>query len=326
MSYGFRLWRVTLREAFRREPPALEWTLPEGHFAQRAGRIVDLLVQSNHRVKGDPGWRDGQALTEIPDYATPARNSKIVRWFDRSAEGNHDLHLSMEIAYGRYASFELGITADSVTELGDTTPSNRMRAELFLPEQGADDGLLVVESIGRVCPVESYIRWLAVGDHIMQNRSGSGLQPLRLEPVAVVDRAHLLEMVREASKLRVILTGSPEYSSGISTKAHDVRLEVGVLSEAKESFIDRIVGMAGSVPVTPADVLALLEVPTGFSGLEFQDGAFEIKSGDESKTLPFAKLAEIFTYPTTKDIAPDGQRWLSDVRGKMDELGLHYDW
>ena len=327
MTYGFRLFHMNLVPHHSRSPEVVPWVLPDGtHYVHHASACLDLLCGADRRLRAKPSWTTGVGNTDLPPY-TAARGDKVVRWL--TSQEISPRHLRATLAYGTVGSHDtaLGETNNEDTPLGSRAPSNPYRVELIFGEQD-EQGLLVVETQGRSCPVQSVARWLTVTSDLLGGTptSGSERSIWKLETPAMVDREHLRRLLMKGQRVELMLKGTAPSPSGISSgNAFKVQFKIDE-DEHRADLLGRFLERGNGQVPSPRDLLEVVSTDT-LEGFDLTDGSITVEDETgEVKTVWLQRLDEVFTYSTGHELAPSEPDWTSAVRTKVGEVRPDLTW
>ncbi|MDN5726909.1 MAG: hypothetical protein L0G99_13410, partial [Propionibacteriales bacterium] len=273
----------------------------------------------------------------LPDPFQPT--GKRVVWFeDVTLASEH--HLSLGFRVGVKGKHDSILGPSSFEDEFNGAAANRYRAELLIPGRDGP-GVVAVEQQGHTCPRQLIQNWLAVGSDVRRNRNQATRDgafdlgrakactshKITLAPMA--DRAHLESLLKRGSgKVSLRLRGQAPPPSGLPAGRPTATVQYRVDASLTGKLLDEILRkFRQDRSATPTDVLVATGMSDGLDSFDFEDGSMLLEdSEDGDKVFPLSEIEDVFVYPTTRDLPPDGPRWNNDVKKKIAELRPDLTW
>ncbi|WP_370942028.1 hypothetical protein AB5J62_23250 [Amycolatopsis sp. cg5] len=347
-TYGYRLFKVELREGFGRSSVDFSKCKDE-HYLDVASRLLQLLMstqvgrpllRNNLSIEDEIDPPEGEVETFSGQKAFQVISEKKIQWA-----------IYGEVFAGLFSEYEVALGVPGRTEdreLGDHAPSKRFRFALILPEEGTA-GVLVVEVIGRTCPVDLITRWLAycsqqqaLAEEI-DEENDKEFRPARAKaarwwrPVAqaMMDNDRLLQIIKEGRFGSVELVKheiqSDRTRQKVKFKLKAPAVDEGVVKEVtaaiKTWFNERL-------PSDTADVRKISSNKDGaktlaaifgadVANLDFDDGWVQVEdeAGRPTNISP-SRMSEIFTYPLSVGKKVDDETFYYRARVTYGQLSI----
>ncbi|MFJ1767838.1 hypothetical protein ACIOD2_46480 [Amycolatopsis sp. NPDC088138] len=339
-TYGYRLFKFELRDGFGRSPVNLSECAGE-HYADIAIHLLQLLKSTQI---GRPTLRNSPAPEEENEISgDEVDNVSGQKAFQVISATRVQRAIFGEVFAGLFSEYEVALGVPGRTEdreLGEHAPSKRFRFALVLPED-AVVGVLVVEVIGRVCPVDLLVRWLAYcsqqlalgaesDDEGYDEPSTSRPKAIKWwKPVAqpMMDNDRLQEIIKQGKFGSIELikhevqTDRTRRKTKFKLKAPSI--DEGVAQEVaaaiKGWFTERLSSENEesrklSTDKDGAKVLAAI-FGESVQNLDFDDGWVQVEDEAGRKTnISPSRMSEIFTYPLSDGKKVDDATFYDQAR------------
>ncbi len=349
--YGFRLHEMTLRRGRQQSPVPFEaaGVTPESprHFRET---LLHLLANLEGKVLiGQPKVASAEgAGVEVDDSEPVHRDLLGETAFRFQSHRQSEGTIVGVVRRGRYGSHDLAMGTDDTTAdlpLTGRAPSTWFRYVLNLPTKGTT-AVLAIEDIGRSCPVDLMLKWLAQRSRELAEQhpplaTGQSAVPWwRLMARQVTDPDHLEGLLRSGAFGEVRLIKQLDTGDRVRRqRAYTVTspgVSEGRLDDLKQTVLgwrDLIGGEAPSVSdAEGAQQLAALIAPE-LIGIDFADGEIALP-GTGGRALKPSRLGELFTYDQVpSDRRSSGVAFYRAIRGHIarlnaispsDEAGLEW--
>lgn len=336
-AYGFRLFRVTLREGrkhadvpFTRTSDKTTWSYTT-HLQEVLEGVIGQTVRGAPRAADEGGSdRTKPVLRVISVDRLGASILSTVRLGRRAAQ---------DLAMGDPEDNEADVP------ISRANPSRMYRIAL-IPPKGDGAGVLAVEQIGATCPVAPFVSWSGWWSQKRASEhpppDGSALRWWRLARTDLGDEGLLASFMATAEVDEIILTGATRSSSRLAG-GNDIRIGVGVRTAGAKRRVKKQAeewrdALREGHPVERLEaakqVAALLgatEDDRDVAEVDFEDAVFVLRDEDGLvRRVSTSKLSDVFTYWIGNDVEPTNHAWRSSVRGAVERLaesaGLDLDW
>ncbi|MGH4008030.1 MAG: hypothetical protein ACRDTH_07705 [Pseudonocardiaceae bacterium] len=344
-TFGYRLFTVELRKGFGRKP--MNFSECDGsHYIDLVPKLLARLAGTRigRPVMRSSSTSPSQAMIDEPDSAE-AEGISGESAFRVEDPLRNEWAITGSIQAGNFGDHEIALGVPGETEDADLlnrAPVRRFRFVFVLPENGVR-GVLAIETIGRSCPVELFIKWLskASQDEAIDNKGAEGdtiataLCWWKIVADQMGDEEHLNELIRSGNFGKVELVKHDVTPDRKRTKEY-LRLtapsiEGGLVSEVAsvvrgwwERTRQKAEPDQSAEPITDAEgaqQLAALVIK-GVQGLDFDDGwvVLEEDSGRTNRISP-SRMSEVFIYPLSVDDRVSDVEFYRRVRSRAVQIG-----
>lgn len=334
-TYGYRLFTIELRKELGRKP--VDFAECQGqHFLGVGETLLKALgATSTGRPKLKHGTEvevdlDQQEEIDSEPEGLAGEPAFRVESYGRTGHVLHGTFFA-----GRFGEHEMALGAPDRaedTDLDNRAPSRLHRFVMALPEEGTT-GLLAIESIGRTCPVNLFIGWLARQSQVQADGSPvdaplaeekSSWWKLQWTPMA--DDQHLDNIIRAGKFSRIELIKhritndnrrSKEYFRLVAPAIQDE--SVAEIAHYVKDWWNRRRRIDPGVP-PPTDNEAAGQLASIFGSnvehLDFDDGFVVLENEGEKKSISPSRMSEVFIYPLSQDCRSDSDAFYRAIRSK----------
>jgi hypothetical protein len=326
-TYGFRLFRVTLRrENGRKEVPFA--VRQEGATWRYRDHAAQLLEKHNgSRQRGFP-----QESEITPDTSATWGGEQPVFSVENVALMGE--HIVFAVRYGRKSGHDVAMAPPEDPNAQDLdiaahSPSRIYRAALLLPETG-DAGVLAVESVGNACPRQAIIRWLNAWSRLESPSSTGNAQSTpwwKLVAEALGDESLLESFMDRADTEQLILTRKGVTADNkrktdslkltIDANRSEVKFGATTIARSWGPTVRRGEHVSSS---GAAHALAAL-IGADVAGIDFDDATVVLR--DDQNVVKYIKpdrLSDVFVYRLTHDVPPEDERFHAGVREAVERV------
>lgn len=343
MSYGFRLFKVTMGAGLRGWKP-VDFTGSgvngEIHYVEHLDQVLSLLETLDTltgQAKLTPS--DGDLADPVANYQgvrDAAQGTPRITFLSHTRQGNN---IMMKVRYGRVGPYDDAMGYDSTdnADIRGKAPGHPFRAYLFLPSAG-EVGVLAVEVVARRSPVKVLVNWLGKGSYefmVTQDAAGELLVPRadarswRLLATAVADLPRLRAMVQHASDVRIRMSKRSTSGSG-KTRETIINMESPVRTAKDRSRVvaaaGALIGLDGNALAGQAGIVQLADVvdDPAVSYVGFTDAVVVVTDDNGTKTIGPGHLDDVFVYPVSVD-RPTDDTWLTVVKNVVAGMQTHLE-
>jgi len=168
-THGFRVYKIDLLERLGRKP--VPWELGEhGHYRDHITRVFSSLTA------GDPApllaakrkWADIESMDAIYPATSVARGDRCARFVSASRNGRR---VSVRMMFGVGGNFTHSIGPAGDVPFEDQAAAREYRAELVIPDEPDQPGLLALETVSRSAPISALVFWLGAASKVSQGQA-----------------------------------------------------------------------------------------------------------------------------------------------------------
>lgn len=353
VSYGFRLFAVSLRKRDGRKDEAFFEKASDGKPAWRFSEYLTKLLEEriDERHQGFPHNPidldditdlDARDLAEQKEGAR-ARRKAVSPVFYLTDVKKLGANVTFSVRYGSPANHDMATSVDDPAEdksISGLPPTRVYQGCLIVPEteNSKDVGILAIESVGRACPhayFQRWARWWAsetsrVEHEASENSTSPDWWKMMLQPVT--DDKTFMDYIDRADATEIQLMYQDADSSA------DMKLTAEVKTQKAKRQLKKLVkewrkamsnGGAYSKPAAAGEIAAFFGDEV--EALKFDDVSIHLEDDEYgSKTLGPYNLSDVFTYRYSKSAVPDPDQFKAVVRGAVERLNIQhkpqYDW
>jgi hypothetical protein len=316
--YGIRVFDLRVTEGPTGRTP-LDFAAP---FGQGSMKVIDHLAEIGKELVGPRAYTSVPALHDPTWTAPDAPSQRDPQLYFTNTSVTANGALLVQYKHGYFGEYEEARGATGVLDLSGHSPVRDYRA-LIVPPTVGHEGRLVVEAIGRRCPVTPLIGWLGWQSRELATATGS--RWIRLKATQMADREHLKRMVRNASRVTTELIEMKPDRPG-ERRGAKARLVVDAtyrkdgLAATALDLLDG--GDDGEFVVKVAQISGYDPEELDRAGLRIDDAMILVQESRDSETKRISPetIREKFTYPVSS-VPISNDEWIqaavSRLRGTL---------
>ncbi|MGV0695871.1 hypothetical protein [Mycobacterium paraintracellulare] len=325
-NYGVRFYKIELFSANTRKSLAFQTGSDGKEWRYRDHLNTVLQAYQNKQVRGLP--RSSDAAEES---AEELREKPAVVLETSQLKGDI---LVAEYRVGRSEDFDRAYPApdlgtDEFLELTGYAPARPYRAVLMVPHTG-DVGMLAVETIGRACPYQFFVKWATRWSRDYQAELDAK-QPLpddkvrawwRLRATPLGSKEQLMQYIKKGTIEELVLINT--YVDSARDERHEL-FRVSARLHGPNVWARR--NLSDVFEMTSDEEFAKrLASDFGHSvdQLDVDDGWISVRTDAGTKHVSPSRMPEIFTYPVS-DSRPSMEIFLSEVKKRAIPLARALD-